>query len=137
MCINRIIILLQVAIVFNLFITYGDTFLPNPNVYDELYYELIRMHHVFENLYSLGKHTCVSFPDVLDLYLCVAPAVRHVEEDGVYKDTANRLITSLVNIRAIVNHFTPKIDSWSASHQVASLTPDQASDCLIRITWNL
>lgn len=95
----------QVAIVFNLFITYGDTFLPNPNVYDELYYELIRMHHVFENLYSL--------------------AVRHVEEDGVYKDTANRLITSLVNIRAIVNHFTPKIDSWSASHQVASLTPDQ------------
>ena len=46
----------QVAIVFNLFITYGDTFLPNPHVYDELYYELIRMHNVFENLYSLGKY---------------------------------------------------------------------------------
>ena len=45
---------------FNLFITYGDTFLPNPHVYDELYYELIRMHNVFENLYSLGKHMYIS-----------------------------------------------------------------------------
>ena len=40
---------------FNMFITYGDTFLPNPNSYDELYYELIRMHQVFDNLYSMGK----------------------------------------------------------------------------------
>ena len=47
--------------VFNLFITYGDTFLPNPNVYDELYYELIRMHNVFDSLYLLGvcAHVCV------------------------------------------------------------------------------
>lgn len=39
-----------------MFITYGDTFLPNPNSYDELYYEIIRMHQVFDNLYSMGKH---------------------------------------------------------------------------------
>ena len=53
--------------------------------------------------------------------------MRHVEEDGVHKDSASRLVTGLINIRAIVNHFTPKIDSWSASHQVASLTPDQVT----------
>lgn len=41
--------------IFNLFITYGDTFLPSPGSYDELYYELIRMQHVFEDLYSMGK----------------------------------------------------------------------------------
>ena len=41
--------------IFNLFITYGDTFLPNPNSYDELYYEIIRMHQVFDNLYSMGE----------------------------------------------------------------------------------
>ena len=41
---------------FNVFITYGDTFLPNPNSYDELYYELIRMHQVFDNLYSMGEY---------------------------------------------------------------------------------
>ncbi len=45
----------QVVNLFNLFITYGDTFLPTPGSYDELYYELIRMHQVFDNLYSMGK----------------------------------------------------------------------------------
>ena len=45
----------QIVNIFNLFITYGDTFLPNPNSYDELYYEVIRMHQVFDNLYSMGK----------------------------------------------------------------------------------
>jgi len=51
---------LQVVNIFNLFITYGDTFLPNPNSYDELYYEIIRMHQVFDNLYSMGKLLFVS-----------------------------------------------------------------------------
>ena len=45
----------QIVNIFNLFVTYGDTFLPNPNSYDELYYEVIRMHQVFDNLYSMGK----------------------------------------------------------------------------------
>lgn len=46
----------QVVNILNLFITYGDTFLPTPGSYDELYYELIRMHQVFDNVYSLGKN---------------------------------------------------------------------------------
>jgi len=41
--------------VFNLFITYGDNFLPNPSTYDELYYELIRVSKVFEDLYTIGR----------------------------------------------------------------------------------
>lgn len=41
--------------IFNLFITFGDTFLPSPQAYDDLYYEIIRMHQVFDNLYSLGN----------------------------------------------------------------------------------
>lgn len=52
---------LQMVNIFNLFITYGDTFLPNPSSYDELYYEIIRMHQVFDNLYSMGEQN--SFPD--------------------------------------------------------------------------
>lgn len=48
---------LQVINIFNLFITYGDTFLPTPGSYDELYYEIIRMHQVFDNIYSMGKCT--------------------------------------------------------------------------------
>lgn len=46
----------QVVNILNLFITYGDTFLPTPGSYDELYYELIRMHQVFDNVYSLGEY---------------------------------------------------------------------------------
>ena len=53
----------QVVNMFNMFITYGDTFLPNPNSYDELYYELIRMHQVFDNLYSMGKLRIIKSDD--------------------------------------------------------------------------
>uniref|UniRef100_A0A667X925 Armadillo like helical domain containing 3 n=1 Tax=Myripristis murdjan TaxID=586833 RepID=A0A667X925_9TELE len=42
---------LLVVNLFNMFITYGDTFLPTSNSYDELYYEIVRMHQVFDNLY--------------------------------------------------------------------------------------
>ena len=44
----------QVTIIFNLFITYGDTFLPSPSSYDELYYELVRCHSTFDSLYSMA-----------------------------------------------------------------------------------
>ncbi len=52
---NYLHCIFQTVNMFNMFVTYGDTFLPNPNSYDELYYELIRMHQVFDNLYSMGE----------------------------------------------------------------------------------
>lgn len=42
-----------------MFITYGDTFLPSSNSYDELYYEIVRMHQVFDNLYCMGMYVCM------------------------------------------------------------------------------
>jgi len=42
-----------------MFITYGDTFLPTPSSYDELYYEIIRMHQNFDNLYSMGEYLLI------------------------------------------------------------------------------
>lgn len=41
--------------ILNICITYGDEFLPSAQSYDQLYYEIIRMHIVFENLNSLGE----------------------------------------------------------------------------------
>ncbi|XP_078588857.1 armadillo-like helical domain-containing protein 3 isoform X1 [Branchiostoma floridae x Branchiostoma japonicum] len=102
---NIFYLAIKVVNLFNLFITYGDTFLPSPTSYDELYYEVIRMHTVFDNLYSM--------------------ALRHATNHGEHKDSATRLTNALVNIRAIVNHFTPKIDSWSAANHLSSLTEDQ------------
>ena len=43
----------QIIQIFNVFITYGDTFLPSASSYDELYYELVRCHQTFDNLHSM------------------------------------------------------------------------------------
>ena len=51
--------------IFNLFITYGDTFLPSPTSYDELYYEIIRVHQIFDNLYSMGESDKLVFDETL------------------------------------------------------------------------
>lgn len=51
---TNVSLLIQVVNLFNMFITYGDTFLPTSNSYDELYYEIVRMHQVFDNLYCMG-----------------------------------------------------------------------------------
>lgn len=45
----------QVVNIFNLFITYGDTFLATTNSYDELYYELNREEKVFGEIHAMGK----------------------------------------------------------------------------------
>ncbi|KXJ23070.1 UPF0668 protein C10orf76-like [Exaiptasia diaphana] len=68
----------QVVNIFNLFITYGDTFLPCPTSYDELYYEVIRVHQIFDNLYSM--------------------ALRHSTNGGEWKDAASKLSGSLLSI---------------------------------------
>ncbi|EDO48716.1 predicted protein [Nematostella vectensis] len=100
----------QVANIFNLFITYGDTFLPCPTSYDELYYEIIRVHQIFDNLYSM--------------------ALRHSTNGGEFKDAATRLANSLVNVRAIINHFTPKIDSWAAVNHLSALSEEQVLEVI-------
>merc|ERR550519_1528157 len=87
----------QVVTIFNVFITYGDTFLPSATSYDELYYELVRCHQTFDNLYSM--------------------ALRYSTCGGEHKDTAMRITNSLVNIRAITSHFQPRIEAWLAKEQ--------------------
>lgn len=45
---------IQIINIFNLFITYGDTFLATTNSYDELYYELNREEKAFTELHAMG-----------------------------------------------------------------------------------
>ncbi|XP_045188584.2 armadillo-like helical domain-containing protein 3 [Mercenaria mercenaria] len=105
----------KIVNIFNLFITYGDTFLPNPSSYDELYYEIIRMHQVFDNLYSM--------------------ALRYTTSEGDHKESAARLTNHLINVRAIVNHFTPKVDSWAANNHLSSLTEEQVLE-VVRASYD-
>ncbi|KAA0712452.1 UPF0668 protein C10orf76 -like protein [Triplophysa tibetana] len=96
---------LQVVNLFNMFITYGDTFLPTPSSYDELYYEIIRMHQVFENLYCM--------------------VLRVSTNTGQWKEPASKVTHALINVRAIINHFNPKIESYAAVNHISQLSEEQ------------
>ncbi|XP_045449706.1 armadillo-like helical domain-containing protein 3 [Melitaea cinxia] len=102
---NVFVMAQQVVNIFNLFITFGDTFLPTPASYDQLYYELIRMHQVFDNLFYM--------------------ALRYSTGDGEFKAEALRLANCLVNVRAIIQHFSPKIETWLTSQNLSTPTEDQ------------
>uniref|UniRef100_A0A8C2ZS16 Armadillo like helical domain containing 3 n=1 Tax=Cyclopterus lumpus TaxID=8103 RepID=A0A8C2ZS16_CYCLU len=96
---------LLVVNLFNMFITYGDTFLPTSNSYDELYYEIVRMHQVFDNLYCM--------------------VLRVSTNTGQWKEAASKVTHALVNVRAIVNHFNPKIESYAAVNHISQLSEEQ------------
>lgn len=111
---------------FNLFITFGDTFLPSPQAYDDLYYEIIRMNIIFENLYSLGNNLAIksNFKSNFFFFLFTLTALRYSSIEA-YKAYSSKLANSLINIKAIINHFNAKIEAWSVTHQLPSLTEIQ------------
>nr|XP_046195217.1 armadillo-like helical domain-containing protein 3 [Oncorhynchus gorbuscha] len=102
---------LLVVNLFNMFITYGDTFLPTSNSYDELYYEIVRMHQIFDNLYCM--------------------VLRVSTNAGQWKEPASKVTHSLVNVRAIINHFNPKIESYAAVNHISQLSEDQVNTPLM------
>ena len=44
------------------------------------------------------------------------------------------LLCDFIYFRAIINHFTPKVDSWAAVNHLSSLTEDQVSSELCRLS---
>ncbi|CAG9769602.1 unnamed protein product [Ceutorhynchus assimilis] len=99
---------IKVVNILNFFITYGDNFLPTPGSYDELYYEIIRMHQVFDNVYSM--------------------ALRYSMGEGDFKEDALKLNNALFNVRAIIKHFNPKIEQWLATNNLSTPTEEQILD---------
>ncbi|XP_066255047.1 armadillo-like helical domain-containing protein 3 [Euwallacea similis] len=99
---------IKVVNILNFFITYGDNFLPTPGSYDELYYEIIRMHQVFDNVYSM--------------------ALRYSMGEGDFKEDALKLNNALFNVQAIIKHFNPKIEQWLATNNLSTPTEEQILD---------
>nr|CAG4646860.1 EOG090X027A [Megafenestra aurita]SVE92257.1 EOG090X027A [Megafenestra aurita] len=95
----------QAVNILNLFVTFGDTFLPSPQSYDDLYYEIIRMYHVFDNLHAM--------------------ALRYSTGESEYRESAVRLSAALINVRAIGQHFKPKVEMWTESQKLSTPTQDQ------------
>ncbi len=90
--------------IFNLFITYGDLFLPSGNDYDFLYYELIRESKTINALQVLIDNHCAD--SVLAL---------HSE-----------------NISAIVAHFKSRIDLYTKQNDTVALSPDEVLSVIKR-----
>ena len=85
----------KITTIFNLFITYGDTFLPDGSDYDFLYYEIIRVNRLLDQFYSL-----------------------------VEKQLPNSLLfLQFENIKTITTHFQNRINKWAKKNPEKALTP--------------
>ncbi len=80
--------------IFNLFITFGDTFLRTPEAYDEVFYETVRCFHVFENLFAFGKEIFMKFCFDFNYLAC-----RYANNDNEFKESALKLMVNLTNIK--------------------------------------
>lgn len=126
---------LQVVNIFNLFITYGDTFLATTNSYDELYYELNREEKVFTEIHAMGK--VVKILSVETKLIIFKLVLRYTTmPDCEYKDDVIKLLNALVNILAIVKHFQNKIKEWLAEQGLSTPTEEQILD-VVRKNYDL
>lgn len=106
-----------------------------------------------------ARFTCVMIKMFSSVHVCLLfafwSALRYTSGDGTpagvvptgtnqftssatapspWRDPAARLASHLVNIRAIVNHFTAKINAWATAHCLTSLTEEQVNTVNISIT---
>ncbi|GAM27644.1 hypothetical protein SAMD00019534_108200 [Acytostelium subglobosum LB1] len=82
--------------IFNLFIAYGDLFLPEPSDYDDLFYEIIRSGQIING-----------FSASVEL-----------------EDPNGHLANALLNIKTIITHFNSRIQQWTIEHPEFPLTSE-------------
>lgn len=114
---NIFYLAIQIINIFNLFITYGDTFLATTNSYDELYYELNREEKVFSEMHAMV------------LRFSAMP-------DCEFKDDVRKLSSALVNILAIVKHFQNKIKEWLSAQGLSTPSEEQVLE-VVRKNYDL
>ncbi|GMT36182.1 hypothetical protein PFISCL1PPCAC_27479 [Pristionchus fissidentatus] len=81
----------RIIIVINLFLTFGDTFLPSGEAYDLLYYELVRQESVFTQLSEAVERRLAK------------------DDRSIYWEMAARVKNHLVNPCIIINTIKEKI----------------------------
>ncbi|KAF7491037.1 hypothetical protein SSS_01812 [Sarcoptes scabiei] len=108
----------KIISIFNMFILYGDNFLHNDICYDELYYEIIRMNSVFNNLNTFALR-----------YLAKENSNNSISSTNSnsinYKEVSAKLINSLLNIKAIIAHLNSKLELYSMQNKLITLSEDQ------------
>jgi hypothetical protein len=74
---------------------------------------------------------------VITLFILIhCIAARYTSNNGEFQASATKLSYALVNVRAILTHFSPKIDEFLTSQNISTPTEDQVSS-LESIIWML
>lgn len=123
---QQVSICMQVVTVLNLFITYGDSFLPSPSDYDDLYYEIMRVSKTLEHFYAIAEKYEHSQEGLQAHHVPVVGSTDSHPPSDVHADVdAHGLATlSMLNIKTIISHFSGKIQQWNFAHPEVTLTPD-------------
>jgi hypothetical protein len=95
---NELFLLInKIVTILNMFITFGNNFLPNLTDYDDLYYELIRCREDLTKLYEI---------------------VSKYDEHGV-------VLPNMSNVKTIVDYFTTKLEHWAVNNPDKTMSYDQ------------
>ncbi|GAM23000.1 hypothetical protein SAMD00019534_061750, partial [Acytostelium subglobosum LB1] len=87
----------QTINIFNLFVNYGDLFLPQPSDYDDLFYEIVRASQIIDTFSAIVQ----------------------------MEDPTGQLMNHLLNIKTITQHFNGIIQTWTTEHPEVSLVSEQ------------
>lgn len=137
----------QAIDIFNIFITFGDSFLQSAEQYDRLFYEIIRLEDVFLGIEKFiltfggrieddsGNEELEPEQEqehgapVLNEKLAENPAEIFENSSNlstkIVVNLSTNLLYSLKNIKDIIHHFSPKITNYQKKKQIPSLTESQ------------
>ena len=142
---NLLLVMKQALDIFNIFITFGDTFLQSAEQYDSLFYELIRLEDVFVSLEEFiesfraadaaaGEQISSDMETSLDetsltprssLARSSVSSASSTIESKILSNLSTNLLFSLKNIKDIISHFSPKIEQYRIKNKIPSLTESQ------------
>ncbi|ORY91428.1 hypothetical protein BCR43DRAFT_499099 [Syncephalastrum racemosum] len=95
--------------VFNLCVTFGETFLPDTDSYDSLFYDIIRATEDWDTLANYVGRT------------------RIIKSNGSRGPERSPTLSqsNFATIRAICDHFNSALEEWQTDKSVKHLTPDK------------
>ncbi|XP_055355333.1 armadillo-like helical domain-containing protein 3 [Paramacrobiotus metropolitanus] len=103
---NFFLLCTQVVNILNIFLIGGDAILSQVGSYDDLCYEIVRNSSMVNNAFAMGLR-----------YSAVQSASTQA--------AARKYLSAMTNLRSVINHFTPKIEAFSAEYQKVTMEREE------------
>ena len=78
-------------------------------------------------------YSCLCYTCFLEM-TCILAHVTRVSAGPQYREPCRDLLANLHNIRAIVNHFSPKIEGWSTANKISTPAPEEVTRVVVLVT---